>query len=74
MNKWRNTLTNYNREYYRRTAKYAPRNWTDEEIEMIMKKEMSDRELSEMLGRSMKSILLKRHRVKKSLEEKQLGT
>lgn len=74
LNKWRKTLTNYNREYYRKTAKYPARTWTDEEIELIMKREMSDRELSEMLGRSMKSIILKRHRIKKSMEQERIKT
>lgn len=70
LNKWRKTVTNYNRNYYRKTEKYPPRKWNDEEVELITKREMSDRELSELLHRSMKSIVLKRHRVKKSLEKR----
>lgn len=68
LDKWRNSVTEYNRRYYSKTALYEPRRWTDEEIEMIMKKEKPDRELSEILHRSMKSIVKKRCMVKKKTE------
>lgn len=65
LNKWRKSVTEYNRRYYAKTALYEPRKWTDEEVEMIVAREKSDRELSEILHRSMRSILSKRHKVKK---------
>ena len=64
LNKWRKTVTEYNRRYYSKTALYEPRKWTDEEVEMIMGREKSDRQLSEILQRSMKSIVKKRYMVK----------
>lgn len=70
LDKLRITRTNYNRRYYQRTGGYQPRKWTDEEIEMLFDNDISDRELSEKLGRSMKSIVLKRHRVRKRIESK----
>ena len=68
LNKWRKSVTEYNRRYYAKTALYEPRGWTDEEVEMIMAREKSDRELSEILHRSMKSIVGKRCLVKKKME------
>ena len=69
LNKWRKSVTEYNRRYYAKTALYEPRKWTDEEVEMIMSREKSDRELSEILHRSMRGILSKRHKVKKMQSE-----
>ena len=36
--------------------------WTDEETELVMKHEISDTELSKMLGRSVRAIQRRRHR------------
>lgn len=69
LNKWRKSVTEYNRRYYAKTALYEPRGWTDEEVEMIMAREKPDRELSEILHRSMRSILSKRRKVKKMQSE-----
>lgn len=66
LDKWRKTVTEYNRRYYSKTALYEPRKWTDEEVEMIMGREKSDRQLSEILQRSMKSIVKKRYMVNKN--------
>lgn len=40
--------------------------WTDDEIAQIMAEETSDVELSKKLGRSIKSIQIKRHRTNKA--------
>lgn len=68
LDKLRITRTNYNRRYYQRTSVYQPRKWSDEEIEMLFDDDISDRELSEKIGRSMKSIVLKRSRVRKNIK------
>ena len=54
------------RRYYRRTqrAENERRKWTEEEIQMIMERKYSDRDLSDLLGRSMMSIQCKRSNVK----------
>lgn len=56
----------YNRKYYARTAfsrnYYKP--WADVEEKAIMRHEIPDRELAELLGRSVGSIQLKRARLK----------
>lgn len=70
IDKWRKTVTRYNREYYRKTAIYDRRKWTQEEIDEIMNREIPDMELSKKLQRSMKSIALKRCRINKKLKEK----
>lgn len=49
IDKWRKTVTKYNREYYRKTAIYDKRKWTQEEIDEIMKHEIPDIELSKKL-------------------------
>lgn len=69
LDKWRKSVTEYNRRYYAKTALYEPRRWTNEEVEMIMAREKPDRELSEILHRSMRSIVQKRHKVKKMESE-----
>lgn len=69
LDKWRKSVTEYNRRYYAKTALYEPRRWTNAEVEMIMAREKPDSELSEILHRSMKSIVMKRHKVKKMESE-----
>lgn len=63
LEKWRHTVTEYNRNYYQATSGYERRPWTEEEIRAIMKREVSDRDLSKILHRSMKSIVMKRNRI-----------
>ncbi|WP_418428041.1 hypothetical protein [Blautia hydrogenotrophica] len=69
IDKWRKTVRNYNKRYYKQTAKYAPRPWTENEIQMLFDETINDRELSEKIHRSMKSIVLKRHRVRKETDK-----
>lgn len=69
LEKWKKTVTEHNRKYYRKTAIYPRRPWTDEEIEKIISREKSDRELSVDLKRSMKSIIVKRSKIKKQMEQ-----
>ena len=41
--------------------------WSDEELKLIMNSRYTDSQLSQMLGRSVNSITVKRHRLKKEL-------
>ena len=54
------------REYIENNGVFSPgrRRWTEDEIDLIMKSEMLDKELSELLGRSMRAIAIKRSRVR----------
>ena len=69
LEKWRKTVSRYNKKYYNKTALYLPRKWTENEIQMLFDENISDRELSEKIHRSMKSIVLKRHRVRKETDK-----
>lgn len=68
----REAVTAYNRKYYRKTAIYPPRIWTDQEIEMLFNSKMTDRELSSVLHRSMKAIVNKRSSVRQAMEKAKL--
>lgn len=57
------------KEYYEKTAYSSNygKTWTDEELEMVMKHEITDSELSQKLGRSVASIQMKRSITKKKI-------
>lgn len=54
--------TAYNRRYYAKTTGKANshKKWSQEEIDLILKREYCDRELSDILQRSMMAIAVKR--------------
>lgn len=60
--KWRRTCHRQRLKYYRKTAyaKNSNKRWTDDEIEIVMKREMSDDIISKKIGRSVEAIQLKR--------------
>lgn len=67
MEKFKRTKREQQKRYYRKTQDAPNRNkrWTEEETAMIMNvRDMTDTELSRVLGRSVKSILAKRHKTK----------
>ena len=68
LEKFKKTKREQQKRYYRKTqnAPNKGQRWTSEEIEMIMAKDVSDKELSQRLGRSMRAILCKRHKIKYS--------
>ncbi|MCD8048926.1 MAG: hypothetical protein LUG52_04865 [Clostridia bacterium] len=69
--KYRERKRKENMLYYGQTAyKYPKRAWKEEEIEMIMAHTLSDREISEKIKRSMKSIQEKRRRIRREEEAK----
>ena len=64
--KYRKYRNGCNRRYYQRTQDAPNKNsrWTNGEIDMILAKEKPDRELSQILGRSVRAIQLMRNRMK----------
>ena len=69
LEKWRKTVSRDNKKYYNKTALYLPRKWTENEIQMLFDENISDRELSKKIHRSMKSIVMKRYRLSKEIEK-----
>lgn len=65
MEKYRQTRRRQTRKYYKRTAKYPRRDWTDYEDNMILDHAIPDRELSAILNRSQMAICVRRCRLKK---------
>lgn len=61
--KWRNTVTTYNRKYYQSIsyARNSYKKWTQEEDRIVLEHTIPDREISKLLGRSMKAIIQRRH-------------
>lgn len=68
MEKWKETSKKQKRKYYAKTSnrKNSKKKWTQYEVELIMEHKQSDSELSETLGRSVRSIQIKRCRINKS--------
>jgi len=62
--KLRKTRNAQRKRYYKQTQGNKPRKWTDEEIELILESEITDKELANLLSRSIQSIQMKRHREK----------
>lgn len=63
----------YNKKYYSQTttAPNKGKTFTEEELEMILKHDIPDRDLSEKLGRSMKSIQNARNGAKHKKQKEQ---
>lgn len=66
LEKYKKTKREQEKRYYGKTqdALNSRKYWTSREIKMIMAKNMSDRELSRILGWSMKAIQVKRCKIK----------
>lgn len=59
-------IKDYNKRYYAKTANiYPSRKWSNAEIKLVMQHNMTDRQLSGLLGRSMSAIQYRRHIVNK---------
>lgn len=56
--KWRETCHKQRLKYYRKTAfaNNHHKRWTDEELEIVMRHEVPDHMISQMIGRSVESI------------------
>lgn len=68
MERYRETKQNYYRRYYKTTenARNKRKRWSGDEDKLIIEHSITDRELSEIIGRSMKAILVRRTRLKKA--------
>lgn len=53
---------------YAKTTGYPPREWTVQEMDLIMNSDKSDVELAHMLKRSSRAIQIKRSRLRKKVE------
>ena len=64
--KFREYREKYKTKYRKETGsgQYDNRPWTEQEVEMILKHELSDRELSKELRRSVQAIQVKRCKLK----------
>lgn len=54
-----------NKKYYKKTAIYERRGWTEQENKLVLKQSITDTELSKILKRSVMSIQVRRTRLKK---------
>ena len=67
LDKWREARNRSRKKNYGKTA-YAPnykKAWTTKEIEVVMKHEVTDFEISQLIGRSVASIQQKRYQLNK---------
>ena len=57
-----------NTRYYKKTENASNKGfrWTDQDVKMILERKHSDTELSGLIGRSVKAIQIKRHKMTKS--------
>lgn len=62
------TRNEQRKRYYRKTQKYLPKIWEDEEVELLFKREITDTELSNYLQRSVAAIQGRRCKEKKIRE------
>ena len=65
LNKWFETCKRYRRRYYEKTAVYPPSAWTAEQDQLVLEHSMTDHELSEKIGHSVRAIQIRRHRLKR---------
>lgn len=67
LKKFRETCNKQTRKYYDKTvnAKNKRKLWTKKDEELILEHKILDRELSKILGRSMKAIHVRRTKLKK---------
>ena len=67
MGKFRKSRERYKANYRNRTGsgKYGKHAWTNAELDMVLAHEITDRELSEKIGRSVAAIQIMRSKLKK---------
>lgn len=75
MEKYQNYSRRMKRTYYGKTKNSANshQRWTVREIEIVMAHEMTDMEISKLIGRSVGSIQVARWRMQKREREQALG-
>lgn len=69
MSKYAKTKNAYYKRYYGKTAVYEPHLWSNAEDAMVLEHSITDHELSEKIGRSVKAIQIRRSRLKKMKED-----
>ncbi|MDY2607231.1 MAG: hypothetical protein SOV90_04780 [Lachnospiraceae bacterium] len=69
MTKYAKTKKAYYKRYYGKTAIYKPHLWSAAEDAMVLEHSITDHELSEKIGRSVKAIQIRRNRLKKMKED-----
>lgn len=72
MKKYKAYKRRNDRRYYAKTATYEKVEWTPEQEELVLKHEMTDTQLSNLIGHSVKAIQIKRCRLKKLLKMEEL--
>ena len=66
MQKFHKTRNAQRRRYYHKTAVYERSYWTPEQDKMILEHDLTDTELSAIVGHSVSAIQARRHRLKHS--------
>lgn len=69
MEKFQITRKAQRNRYYEKTAKYNPSPWTSEQDKAVLEHNITDTELSNLIGHSVKAIQIRRSRLKKKLEQ-----
>ena len=69
--KGKNGYRNWKRKYYAKSAIYGYSYYTPEEDRLILEHEITDNELSKKIKHSVKSIQIRRSRLKKTLSKKE---
>lgn len=64
--RWRETCRRQTQRYYDKTATFQKIPWTQHDIDLIIRHEHPDRELSRMTGHSVRAIQVKRSRLRMS--------
>lgn len=67
LEKWRKSCENQRKRYYAKTTDAENKNkpYSDREIELILQHDITDTQLSKMIGRSVKAIQVKRAKLNK---------
>lgn len=67
LEKWRKSCENQRKRYYAKTTDAENKNqpYTEREIELILQHDITDTQLSKMIGRSVKAIQVKRAKLNK---------
>ena len=67
---WRETCRKQKQRYYEKTATHEPVPWTQEDLDLIVKHEKPDTELSRLTGQSVRAIQVKRSRLKNQSQKR----
>lgn len=68
MEKYKAYKRRVTKKYYDKTATYEKIKWTPEQEELVLKHEITDTQLSNLIGHSVKAIQVRRSRLKNIME------